>query len=260
MQGVDYSFSRPDINCLWQNGHRFVVRYTSNGTSSKNATKAEVDSLKARGFQVVIVHQNGTSDMLQGRDKGVRDATIAKEKTAALGMPSNRPIYFALDQDPDPLSNAQLDACKAYLDGAASVIGRNRVGLYAGYRGIDVLCPHWAPWAWQTYAWSGGRISNKAHFRQYRNGVRLCGGDVDLNETYKPDFGQWPITVQEDDDMNTAEFRAELSKALADNDPIAERLQARVREALEAELTEWGGEFRTAIRTIVKEELAKADQ
>lgn len=211
MRGIDYSFSRPDINCLWRSGQRFVVRYTSNGNSSKNASKAEIDALKAKGFKVVIVHQNGVGDMLQGADKGRLDAQYAKSKTEALGMPNNRPIYFALDQDPEPLSLGQLNTCRSYLDGAASVIGRNRVGVYAGYRGIEAFCPQWAPWGWQTYAWSGGRISSKAHFRQYRNGVHLCGGDVDLNETYQPDFGQWP---HEEDDMFTPETEEWLDREL----------------------------------------------
>jgi hypothetical protein len=192
-EGVDYSFSRPNLDCLKANGVKFVVRYTSNGTSSKNITKAEADALRERGIQIVIVHQNGTNDMLQGRSKGVMDATSARMKTDLVGMPPDRPIYFALDQDPGPLSDTQINACKAYLDGCASVLGRHRVGLYAGYRGIELLCPTHAPWGWQTYAWSRGRISEKAHFRQYLNGVAMCGGEVDLNESYRPDFGQWPI-------------------------------------------------------------------
>lgn len=205
MFGVDYSFSRPSIDCLWNSGFRFAVRYTSNINSSKNASKSEVDALIRRGFKVVIVHQNGTGDMLQGFSKGRLDAQHALAKTRALGMPSNRPIYFALDRDPNPLSNSQIAACRSYLDGAASVLGRNRVGVYAGYRGIELLCPHWAPWGWQTYAWSGGRISSKAHFRQYRNGVNLCGGQVDYNRNYKTDFGQWPLAKSKQTDPEPKE-------------------------------------------------------
>lgn len=61
----------------------------------------------------------------------------------------------------------------------------------------------------------------------------------------------------EEDDVTPAEVRDVLSDALAKDDAVAKRLQARVREVLEDELTQWGGEFRTAIREIVAEELAK---
>lgn len=194
MQGVDYSFSRPDLACLKRNGYGFVVRYIAAGQSAKEATRTEVDALIAAGLLVVLVYQDGRSDMLRGRDEGVHDAKVAKAEAAKVGQPTNRPIYFALDRDPGSLTDAQIDACRAYLNGAVSVLGRHRVGVYAGYRGIEELCPRWAPWGWQTYAWSRGQISSKAHFRQYRNGVDLCGGQVDLNETYRPDFGQWPST------------------------------------------------------------------
>lgn len=200
--GVDYSFSRPSPACLRRQGHEFVVRYLSASSSAKNLDAHELARLWNAGLAVVLVYQDGTSDMLRGHAEGVRDAHAAKAGADALDWPTHRPIYFALDQDPGPLSTAQIGACRLYLDGAASVLGRQRVGVYAGYRGIELLCPRWAPWGWQTYAWSRGRISDRAHFRQYRNGVRLCGGDVDLNETYRADFGQWPTGTSQPDPPN----------------------------------------------------------
>lgn len=209
-RGVDYSFSRPDIDCLWRAGYRFAVRYATGLSSRKQADRAELAALIARGFHVVVTYQDGTSDMLRGRDEGVKDAWAAAADARDFGMPADRPVYFTLDRDPNSLTASQMNAVKSYLDGAASVLGRQRVGIYAGFRGIEELVPRWAPWGWQTFAWSGGRISDKAHFRQYRNGVSTCGGQVDLNESYKPDFGQWPITAAqpEEDDMKAIELIA----------------------------------------------------
>jgi hypothetical protein len=276
LQGVDYSFSRPNLPCMWNNGQRYVIRYLSNTNSSKNTSRGEVDALKRQGFKVVLVYEDTAGAMLRGYDEGVADARVAKDFAARVGCPTNRPIYFALDVDPNPLSNSQMAACQAYLNGCADVLGARRVGLYAGWRGIENLN---CAWYWQTYAWSGGRRSGKAHFRQYKNGVDMCGGEVDLNEAYKSDFGQWPLTVQEDwfDMASKAELkdavREELRDAWADNDAIAERAQARmqeeldqflpqvtakVRQVMESEIEEWGGEFRTALRGIAEEEVKDA--
>lgn len=212
LHGVDYSFARPWLNCLHDRGMRFVVRYLSAGNSAKNLTLDEKDSILNHGLKLVIVYQDGTSDPLRGRDEGVKDASAALRKANALGVPSDRPIYFALDQDPSGLTHSQKEAVRQYSHGAASVLGRNRIGLYGGYDAIESFCPNYFPWGWQTYAWSRGRISAKAHFRQYRNGVQFCGGEVDFNETYDIDFGQWPITTEQDwFDMAT---RDDLKEAL----------------------------------------------
>jgi|GEM_PF-2348757 len=260
MQGVDYSFSRPDINCLWDKGYRFVIRYTSNGSSGKNASKAEIDALIRKGFKVGIVHQNGTSDMLEGYSKGVMDATSAKKKTEALGMPPDRPIFFPLDRDPEPLSNEQWTACKRYLDGCASVLGRNRVGVYGGYRAIEILCPTSAPWGWQTYAWSRGRISSKAHFRQYKNAVKLCGGEVDLNETYKPDFGQWPIDKEGMPELDAterkllrdAEARTQWIMQFMRDGALDAMIEAKVKEALREDSSTPRSVFRQKMRELAR--------
>jgi hypothetical protein len=47
-----------------------------------------------------------------------------------------------------------------------------------------------APHKWQTYAWSGGKVSRKARFLQCRNGVNLAGGSNDLNIAWG-DPGCW---------------------------------------------------------------------
>ena len=193
VEGVDYSHSRPGPKCLYDSGKRFVVRYVGpNTTSGKWLRAPEMAALRAAGLQIALVMETVAAAPLEGYAEGVEDARQAKTMADGLGI-VGRPIYFALDVDPNPLSTAQWNAIKAYCDGAASVIGRHRVGMYGGFKAIEVLTPTWAPYGWQTYAWSAGKLSTKAALYQYKNGVNLCGGELDLCRSLKPDYGQWPF-------------------------------------------------------------------
>lgn len=233
LQGVDYSFSRPSIQCMWDKGMRFVVRYLSNTNSHKNASKAELDSLIRQGYKVVLVYEDSPGSMLRGYAEGVADARVAKVKAAEVGCPTNRPIYFALDVDPNALSNDEMRACQRYLDGNGDVLGARRVGLYGGWRAIENLN---CAWKWQTYAWSGGRVSNRAHFRQYKNGVDMCGGEVDLNEAYQPDFGQWPLTIVEEDEVGPSDWSDK------DVDRVRRIIRQEVGGLVESKLEQYVGE------------------
>ena len=61
-----------------------------------------------------------------------RDARSALAQARGCGMPEGRPIYFALDTDPRPLSASQWKGVFAYLDGAAAVLGRDSLPLGSG--------------------------------------------------------------------------------------------------------------------------------
>jgi hypothetical protein len=194
-QGGDYSYDRPDPACLCRSGWRFVVRYTSS-TASKNMSPAEVRALVAAGLWVVTVWQEGKAAPLQGRARGVTAAQQARAQAESCGMPRGRPVYFALDVDPNPLTTTQWNSVIGFLDGAASVLGRAAVGVYGGRKAVELMCPGYAPWGWQTRSWSGGIWSPKAQLQQYvvdtaSSPVRLCGGAVDYDRATAPDYGQW---------------------------------------------------------------------
>jgi hypothetical protein len=196
-QGCDYSFSRPDPACLHASGIRFAVRYTSIGQSAKNMTSEEVRALVAAGIAVVTVFEETAGHMLGGHAAGVAAARASVELAEQCGMPDGRPHYYALDVDPNHLSVQQWRAVMDYLDGAASVHGKAATGVYAGFRGIEELVPAWAPWGWQTFAWSDGRWSAKAVLQQYRNGVTRCGGQIDLDQALAADYGQWGLKEED---------------------------------------------------------------
>ncbi|TDD57870.1 DUF1906 domain-containing protein, partial [Actinomadura rubrisoli] len=119
--GVDYAWGRPGVAALKRAGVKFVCRYLSHDTTGKNLTRAEADELSGAGLWLVVVWESAASRALAGRDAGEADAKDAAGQAASLGMPDGRPIYFAVDFD---ATEEQQGAINAYLDGAASVIGR----------------------------------------------------------------------------------------------------------------------------------------
>jgi hypothetical protein len=66
---------------------------------------------------------------------------------------------------------------KRALDGHAAGAAdakdaRGQVGIYGGYGPVKrALDGGHAKWAWQTYAWSGGRWNSRAQLQQYSNGM-----------------------------------------------------------------------------------------
>ncbi|CND68216.1 metalloendopeptidase-like membrane protein [Mycobacterium tuberculosis] len=203
--GVDYAWGRPGATALKRAGAKFACRYLSHDTTGKNLTRSEADGLSDAGIWVVVVWESTAKRPLAGRSAGAADARDAAAQARACGMPDDRPIYFAADWD---AAASQQDEINAYLDGAASVIGRDRVGLYAGYgpmkRAFDAGK---IAYGWQTYAWSGGRWDARAQLQQYSNDHTINGVGVDYDRAVKSDYGQWRIGVspEGEDDMPSVE-------------------------------------------------------
>ncbi|GAA1545622.1 hypothetical protein GCM10009678_30320 [Actinomadura kijaniata] len=189
--GIDYAWGRPGPAALKRAGAKFVCRYLSHDRTGKNLTRAEAEELSRAGIWLVVVWETTASRALSGRAGGVADAREAQRQASAVGMPAGRPIYFAVDFDAGPSHQAAINA---YLDGAAGVLGRFRVGLYGGYGPVKrALDAGRAAWAWQTYAWSGGRWDRRAQLQQYSNEHRLNGVSVDYNRAVADDYGQWRV-------------------------------------------------------------------
>ena len=189
-RGVDYAWARPTSPQALRNaGYTFAVRYLSYDTTGKNLTAAEANGLFGAGIDVVANWEWGASDALGGYNKGVQQAQHAAMLASQLGVPADRPIYFSVDFDASSGQQASIDA---YFDGVASVLGRDRVGAYAGYYVIQRLFDHGKiRWGWQTYAWSGGHWDSRAQLRQIQNGVTIAGAECDIDQAMVGDFGQW---------------------------------------------------------------------
>jgi len=191
-KGLDYAWysgsSYPSPSCLKNAGVTFIMRYLSHD-ASKDLTSTELKAMNDAGIKVGVVWETTADRMLGGYSAGVSDGQSAKSAADALGM-AGIPIYFACDWD---ASESQQAAINSYLDGAASVVGRDRTGIYAGYwplkRSLDAGK---AKWGWQTYAWSGGNKDDRRNLYQYQNGVTVCSQSSDWNEQHTSDAGLWP--------------------------------------------------------------------
>lgn len=215
-QGVDYAWSRPSPTGLYAAGKRFACRYASFDTTGKNLTVQEAIDLSRAGLSIVANWEHSATDQLGGYDRGRAHAVAAHQMFTDRGMPPDRPIYFSTDFN---ATAEQLETCRAYLNGAASILGRARVGVYGGYRTIDHMAISGAAqWFWQTYAWSAGRWHAAADIRQYQNGVTVAGATVDLDQAMVPDYGQWVVAGTQGKDEPTVITDEDL-------DRIAQRLE-----------------------------------
>ncbi|CAN5699310.1 hypothetical protein BH09MYX1_BH09MYX1_53890 [soil metagenome] len=186
-KGVDYAWARPSPSMLSANGYTFAARYLSHDTTGKTIDGGEANALIAAGLDVVLVWEDGANDVLGGYGQCAADAIEANAQAAAVGAPSDRPIYFAIDFD---AGSSDMPAIAAYFDGVASVLGRGRTGVYAGYGPVKALFDGGkVSWGWQTYAWSYGSWDSRAQLRQVLNGILNDQADEDV--AVADDFGQW---------------------------------------------------------------------
>lgn len=192
IEGVDYAFPpNPTAAALKTAGKAFACRYGGPGSDAKQLHAAELAALSAAGIYVVANAEGAADGLKGGYAAGKSWAADADAHFRALGMPADRPIYLSVDFDANSTHWPALDAA---MNGAASVLGRERVGVYGGYKVIAhfaAMKDRLATWYWQTYAWSGGQWHSAAHIQQYRNGVTIGGADCDLNRAMVTDYGQW---------------------------------------------------------------------
>jgi hypothetical protein len=201
ISGVDYSFDHPTPAQLKAAGKRFACRYVypaSQQQGTKNLTRAEADSLRAHGIDIVSNYESYAGRAGDGgRGAGQSDAQAADRQHRACGGPGTRPIFFSVDFDTSTADYPRIDA---YFKGIGSVIGTARTGVYGEYE----LCKHLIDagligksasaghfYAWQTYAWSAGKYDERCCLAQDKNGVKLGSGTVDLDSAHCADYGQW---------------------------------------------------------------------
>lgn len=178
----------------------------------KPVTREFADGLRALGLQVVSCYQFGKpgwptpSDFTRGYDGGVADAQTALRWHAAAGGPDSAPIFFSVDE---PIDLATWESTAAqWFRGINSVLGVERTGIYGGVRecgwaiaddvvGQSTTAGH--RWAWQTKAWSQGKLEPAAVLFQSEvvtasdPGVLIDGVHVDVDDVLAPDFGQWDL-------------------------------------------------------------------
>lgn len=195
LECVDYSSSRPSPAGLVAARKHSAGRYIGPGTASKHLTAGERAALHAAGLSIFLLIEGAAGDAAQGYNLGAAHAQQARNAAAGLGAPSSCALYFAVDFN---VTAAGWPPVAAYLRGAASIVGADRVGIYGGYRAVTWAARDGvAAWFFQTYAWSdidGDHVPDwfaRNHIEQYRNGQIVAGGTVDLCRSITANFGQW---------------------------------------------------------------------
>lgn len=189
--GVDYAWGRPGPIALEHAGVHFAARYLSHDRTGKDLTRAEAQALTDAGISLVCVWETSANEALNGYGAGRTDAWAAVKEAYSCGMPKDRPIYFAVDFDS---SQAQQAAINAYLDGAASVMGKGATGIYGGYWPVKrAMDGGHCAFGWQTYAWSAGQWYPKAQLQQYSNDHIIGGVGLDYDRSTAKDYGQWTV-------------------------------------------------------------------
>ena len=183
VEGVDISWARPTVTEIKAAGAHWVARYLSPDTT-KNLTATEVRLYPEAGLGIVVVWESTATGATEGFAAGAADAHRAESQRAAVGLPDDMIIHFAVDAD------VAWSAVADYFDGVISVLTLSRTGCYGGLKVIEGAHGHGIRYLWQTTAWSGGVWAPYATIRQPGETVLSGGADVDSAET--SDFGQFP--------------------------------------------------------------------
>ncbi|MDR3664083.1 MAG: DUF1906 domain-containing protein [Mycobacterium sp.] len=155
----------------------------------------EARDLYQSSLKIVSCYQYGkatNADWLGGQAAGVQHAQRGFQLHTAAGGPVGAPIYASIDDDPTP---AQYKAQVApYLRGWESVLGHQRVGVYANSKTIEwALQDGLGSYFWQhNWGSPGGTPHQAAALHQVEIDKQHVGGvGVDINNLLKPQFGQW---------------------------------------------------------------------
>ena len=241
--GLDYSAGRPRASQVAQAGYRFVARYLSYVGNPKDLTATEAADMQAYGIAIVLVFETTAGRAGGGFAAGVADARAAQVEANALGLGS-LPIYLAVDFDiPDYAPNttdphSKLGPVAGYLQGAVSVLGLHRTGVYGGYYTVSrALSAGLATYAWQSAAWSGGQTAAGIHLYQRIGTVVVDGIQCDVNEARAVDFGQ-SGALTAGDAMTTFLLNAATGQSATQDGPFVSGLDTGTAKAT---LAAWPG-------------------
>lgn len=198
---IDYSAGVPAASAVKAAGFAGAVRYVSpprdGWMRGKPLTRRETDDYRAQGLDLASNWQYGKRDFDRGFDGGVADARQADRIHREAGGPAEAPIYFSIDQN--PAEDNSWDRVRAYLDGAQSVVGKARMGVYGNRETIQRCAVDWGigTYFWQ-HGWDGinkpweQKIHPAAHLYQYEiDKANVAGIGIDRNRVLKSAWGQW---------------------------------------------------------------------
>ena len=199
---VDYSAGVPSASAVKAAGHMGAVRYVSDRRPGaewmrgKPVTAAETRDYKANGLAVASVYQFGraeTADWKRGALGAAAHAPKAMALHTAAGGPQGRPIYVAIDDNPTlEQFNNQINPYLKAMGTAFNAAGY-QLGVYGNYYTIAwCLEDGIGSYFWQHDWGSQGKIHPRANIHQVAGWqANLQGIQVDINNVYASDWGQW---------------------------------------------------------------------
>lgn len=180
------SYAMPDLAVLRADGYGGVVRYATHGPNC--ITVAEAQTERAAGFEVLLVFEDLATNALGGYTQGETDARFANSVADSIGYPAGCPIFYAVDFD---AQSGQLAVIEDYFAGVLSVRARPS-GPYGSVTVVNaVMQAGLGTYAWQTLAWSGGQVTNRAVLYQSTPGTAW---DTDEQLGFIPAWGAAPTT------------------------------------------------------------------
>ncbi|MBI8999922.1 DUF1906 domain-containing protein [Corynebacterium sp. CCM 9185] len=204
---LDYAAGVPDARAIAAAGHLGAVRYvsrrrpgTENWMLGKPVTAAETLAFRSAGLATASVYQFGradTADWIPGAAGAAVHAPQAIALHAAAGGPAGRPVYVAIDDNPTRAQyenqiRPYLAAFKLSLEAAWL-----QLGVYGNYNVIAwALADGLGEFFWQHDWGSGGRLHPRADLHQpAKRTAWISGVQVDVNDVYSQDWGQWTATL-----------------------------------------------------------------
>ncbi|UGT38697.1 DUF1906 domain-containing protein [Nocardia yamanashiensis] len=198
---LDYAGGVPDAAAISDAGHMGVIRYVSDRRpgaewmEGKPLLAREVDALADAGLSVVSCYQFGkgqTADWRGGLEAGIRHATRGLVLHKAAGGPDSAPIYASIDDKP---SQEEFETMiEPYLRGWETILGRERVGVYANAPTIDWIRDAGLGSLFWQHNWGtpAGYVHPAAQLHQFEIDKRAVDGiGVDVNAVLHPNYGQW---------------------------------------------------------------------
>lgn len=272
---LDFSVSAPNFQQVADAGYVAVGCYIGAGSLDKRLNAAERDRIFAAGLGIYLLCEGGAGDYQFGAPMGRTHANLVLSDYARLGIPRDKPTYFAIDQQ--VTTAAGLLKVKDYMTGASSVMGVSCTGDY----GSALVCKYCsdnrlATYAYQTLAWSNGTWWTGDNIRQEHNGMNLFGGNVDIGHARTLEFGQWNGDDMTFGPKEQKELQAALAEAecVINNDPnvvaawstvdptaVVENKTHTALVALHnavADIVEGIGPTETEVRVWIRDEIARS--
>ena len=207
MTVLDFAASLPSPEAIKNKGHEGVMLYCSppraNWMRAKQPSRSYLDGLDRNGikFGFVWQYRGGSiglrsSDVGRGYEGGVADAKEAQKYLNSVRC-GGHPVFFAVDFD--CLLGEWNSVVSKYFQGAISVLGKQRVGIYGHSKVVawaqedDLVASlgNGRVLGWVTRSWSANEKAQDyaVLYQGVHNVTGPDGVQVDINDVYVTDWG-----------------------------------------------------------------------